>query len=90
MRRRAHRYEQLVTEGQASFEAGDDEAGRRAGSATRLGMWEGTALVDVSTGPILEIEVMRLEESRLVTVERRIDADLRLGRHSRSSPSSPT
>jgi DNA-binding SARP family transcriptional activator len=30
---------------------------------------------------VLEIEVLRLEESRLVTVERRIDADLRLGRH---------
>ncbi|MFB6819008.1 BTAD domain-containing putative transcriptional regulator [Streptomyces sp. NPDC056347] len=76
-----HRYEQLVTAGQASFEAGDDE---RAAAQFRdaLGMWEGTALVDVSTGPILEIEVMRVEESRLVTVERRIDADLRLGRHS--------
>ncbi|MGQ4390491.1 AfsR/SARP family transcriptional regulator, partial [Streptomyces sp. SAS_270] len=30
---------------------------------------------------VLDIEVLRLEESRLVTVERRIDADLRLGRH---------
>ncbi|KKD02493.1 AfsR/SARP family transcriptional regulator, partial [Streptomyces sp. WM6386] len=40
------------------------------------------ALVDVRVGPILGIEVMRLEESRLGTVERRIDADLRLGRHS--------
>ncbi|MFI2620587.1 BTAD domain-containing putative transcriptional regulator [Streptomyces sp. NPDC018584] len=75
-----YRYEQLVTEGQASFEAGDDE---RAAAQFReaLRLWEGSALVDVSTGPVLEIEVTRLEESRLVTVERRIDADLRLGRH---------
>ncbi|GHI10382.1 hypothetical protein AQI88_40995 [Streptomyces cellostaticus] len=75
-----HLYEQRVAAGQASFEEGNDE---RAAAQFRdaLAMWEGTALVDVSTGPILEIEVMRLEESRLVTVERRIDADLRLGRH---------
>ncbi|MDG4863729.1 AfsR/SARP family transcriptional regulator [Streptomyces sp. T-3] len=75
-----HRYEQLVSAGQSAFEEGDDD---RAANAFRdaLGMWNGPALVDVRVGPILEIEVMRLEESRLVTVERRIDADLRLGRH---------
>jgi DNA-binding SARP family transcriptional activator len=38
-------------------------------------------LVDVRAGSILSIEIMRLNESRLVTIERRIDADLRLGRH---------
>ncbi|MEV3994000.1 AfsR/SARP family transcriptional regulator [Streptomyces sp. NPDC049837] len=76
-----HRYEQLVSAGQGAFEEGEDE---RAASLLRdaLAMWQGPALVDVRVGPILEIEVMRLEESRLVTVERRIDADLRLGRHS--------
>lgn len=75
-----HRYEQLVTAGQNAFEEGADD---RAANAFRdaLAMWNGPALVDVRVGPILEIEVMRLEESRLVTVERRIDADLRLGRH---------
>ncbi|MFC7472459.1 AfsR/SARP family transcriptional regulator [Actinomadura keratinilytica] len=46
-----------------------------------LDLWDGHALVDVRLGPILEIEVMRLEESRLGAVERRIDADLQLGRH---------
>lgn len=44
-------------------------------------MWDGPALVDVRAGAILSIEIMRLKESRLVTIERRIDADLRLGRH---------
>ena len=48
---------------------------------TALDLWRGPTLVDVRLGPVLEIEAMRLEESRLVTVERRIDADLRLGRH---------
>ncbi|MER5873990.1 AfsR/SARP family transcriptional regulator [Streptomyces sp. NPDC002044] len=76
-----HDYERLVREGQAAFETGDSQV-----SADRLraalDLWRGPALVDVRVGPILDIEVMRLQESRLVTVERRIDADLRLGRHS--------
>lgn len=33
-------------------------------------------------GPVLRIETMRLHQSRLVTQERRIDAELRLGHHS--------
>ncbi|MFE9427048.1 BTAD domain-containing putative transcriptional regulator [Kitasatospora sp. NPDC006697] len=75
-----HRYEQLVLAGQSAFEAGDDE-GAAGRFRDALGMWHGPALVDVRLGPVLEIEVMRLEASWLVTVERRIDADLRLGRH---------
>ncbi|MFC9297025.1 BTAD domain-containing putative transcriptional regulator [Streptomyces sp. NPDC057011] len=76
-----HDYERLTREGQAAFETGDDQvAAARLRAA--LDLWRGPALVDVRVGPILDIEVMRLEESRLVTVERRIDADLRLGRHS--------
>ncbi|MEU1146890.1 AfsR/SARP family transcriptional regulator [Streptomyces sp. NPDC005863] len=73
-------FERLAGEGRAAFDAGDDvgaaDCFRRA-----LALWRGPALVDVRVGPILEIEVMRLEESRLGAVERRIDADLRLGRH---------
>ncbi|MEU5979086.1 AfsR/SARP family transcriptional regulator [Streptomyces sp. NPDC047315] len=75
------RYERLVAAGQEAFERGDDE-GTAALLRQALGMWQGPPLVDVRTGPVLSIEVMRLQESRLVTVERRIDAELRLGRHS--------
>ncbi|MGW6943369.1 AfsR/SARP family transcriptional regulator [Streptomyces xanthophaeus] len=75
-----HSYERLVVEGREAFEQGEDERAARA-FRQALALWQGPALVDVRLGPILEIEVMRLEESRLVTVERRIDADLRLGRH---------
>jgi SARP family transcriptional regulator, regulator of embCAB operon len=76
-----HQYESMVAEGHAAFEASNDESA--AGLFRRaLALWSGPALVDVRLGPVLEIEVMRLEESRLNTIERRIDADLRLGRHS--------
>ncbi|MEU3064035.1 AfsR/SARP family transcriptional regulator [Streptomyces subrutilus] len=75
-----HDWERLIREGQGAYEAGDSQlAADRL--RTALDLWRGPALVDVRVGPILDIEVMRLEESRLVTVERRIDADLRLGRH---------
>ncbi|WP_406134663.1 BTAD domain-containing putative transcriptional regulator [Streptomyces sp. NBC_01089] len=75
-----HRYEQLVAQGRRAFGEGEDE---RAALHFRdaLGLWQGPALVDVRLGPVLEIEVMRLQESRLATVERCIDAELRCGRH---------
>ncbi|MCX4554452.1 AfsR/SARP family transcriptional regulator (plasmid) [Streptomyces sp. NBC_01387] len=76
-----HEYDRMVTEGRGAFEAGDDALSAER-FRTALDLWRGPALVDVRVGPILEIEVMRFEESRLGTVERRIDADLRLGRHS--------
>ncbi|WP_406368706.1 AfsR/SARP family transcriptional regulator [Streptomyces sp. NBC_00647] len=71
-------YERLVTQGQ---QAVDEDEQAAAAYRAALDLWQGPALVDVRVGPILSIEVMRLEESRLVTRERRIDADLRLGRH---------
>ncbi|MFI1683007.1 MULTISPECIES: AfsR/SARP family transcriptional regulator [unclassified Streptomyces] len=75
-----HEYERLVAGGQRAFDSGDDRA-----AATLFGraldLWDGAALVDVRMGCVLEIEATRLEESRLVTLERRIDAELRLGRH---------
>ncbi|MFJ4279512.1 BTAD domain-containing putative transcriptional regulator [Streptomyces massasporeus] len=73
-------YEQLVAAGRAAFEAGDDA---RAAETLRraLDLWQGPALVDVRVGSLLSIETVRLEESRLGALERRIDAELRLGRH---------
>ncbi|MFJ9559429.1 BTAD domain-containing putative transcriptional regulator [Streptomyces fuscichromogenes] len=76
------KYEQLAASAQSAFEKNRDEQASATFSEA-LSLWQGPALVDVPVGPVLEIEVMRLEESRLVTTERRIDADLRLGKHSR-------
>ncbi|GAA2307775.1 hypothetical protein GCM10010431_29500 [Streptomyces kunmingensis] len=73
-------YEKLAREGQIAFEAGDNALAAER-FRTALDLWRGQTLVDVRLGPVLEIEAMRLEESRLVAVERRIDADLRMGRH---------
>lgn len=64
-------------------------SGRRAGepAATAellgraLALWHGPALVDVPAGRVLRAEVAALEETRLGALERRIDADLALGRH---------
>ncbi len=75
-----HVYEQLVTQGRTAFDAGDWE---RSSKLLRqaLDLWRGSALVDVRVGPVLEIETMWLQESRLGALELRIDADLRMGRH---------
>ncbi|WP_407564705.1 BTAD domain-containing putative transcriptional regulator [Streptomyces sp. 184] len=77
-----HTYEHLVTAGLRAFDVEGDD--RLAATLFRraLDLWDGPALVDVRVGPVLEIEAARLEESRLVTIERRIDMELRLGRHS--------
>ncbi|AZM49763.1 hypothetical protein DMB38_31855 [Streptomyces sp. WAC 06738] len=76
-----YEYERLVAAGQRAVEEHGDD--RKAAELFRRGLdlWDGSALVDIRVGPVLEIEVTRLEESRLVTRERCIDADLRLGRH---------
>lgn len=74
------RYEGLAAAGQRAFAGGEDAKASLLFSQA-LEVWRGPALVDVRVGPLLEIEVMRLEESRLGVLERRIEADLRLGRH---------
>ncbi|AZQ74563.1 MULTISPECIES: AfsR/SARP family transcriptional regulator [Streptomyces] len=74
------RYEALVAAGRAASEASRHEV---ASGCFReaLALWRGPALVDVRIGPVLRIEVARLEESRLGVLERCLEADLRLGRH---------
>lgn len=76
----AVRYEQLAAEGRAAGADGDfAKAGELLTEA--LGMWRGPVLVDVTTGPELEIEATRLSENRLSDLSLRIDADLYAGRH---------
>jgi DNA-binding SARP family transcriptional activator len=75
-----HRLERLMDEGREALESGD---AARAGSALRdaLGLWRGPPLADFEFEPFAQAEIARLEELRLAALERRIEADLRLGRH---------
>jgi predicted ATPase/DNA-binding SARP family transcriptional activator/Tfp pilus assembly protein PilF len=75
----AVRFETLV-------ERGRSELARDAGTAAEtlraaLALWRGPALVDVAYEAFAQSEIARLDELRLVAIENRIEADLRLGRH---------
>jgi DNA-binding SARP family transcriptional activator len=54
---------------------------RSAKLAEALKLWRGPALADLANEPGLQSEIGRLEELRLTTQERRIDADLEGGRN---------
>ena len=76
----ATRFERLLDDGRRALAAGDPE---RAATILReaLALWRGPALGEFADHPWARAESGRLEEQRLVALERRIDADLALGRH---------
>lgn len=76
----AHRYHSLATAGEHALAARDYEGASRKLHAA-LACWRGPALVDVTVGPRLGVDLAWLEQSRLAAVESRIEADLHLGRH---------
>ena len=51
-----------------------------------LALWRGPALVDFAYEPFAQDEIARLEELRLATLERRIEADLALARQAELVP----
>ncbi len=65
---------------QAARNGGNLHAESRA-LRSGLALWRGRPLADVPSHALQQHEVPRLEEERLVAVERRIDVDLDLGRH---------
>ncbi|PXX59762.1 DNA-binding SARP family transcriptional activator [Nocardia tenerifensis] len=75
-----HRYEALVDSGLAALANGNDEEGI-ADLDAALRTWRGPALVDIAAGRVLESKALQLSESRLVTIEYMLDAELRLGRY---------
>ncbi|MGW0313491.1 AfsR/SARP family transcriptional regulator [Streptomyces flavidovirens] len=81
----AYEYERLAVAGRQAFDRGEFAAASAAYDEA-LALWRGPALVDVRIGPVLEVELARLEESRLGVLERRIEADLRLGRYDELLP----
>ena len=75
-----HRFERLADESARALEAGEAERSRELAEAA-LGLWRGEPLADVAELESARFEAARLEELRLAVLERRIDADLALGRH---------
>ena len=74
------RFEELAREGSGALERGDAAT---ASTVLReaLALWRGPALADLADEPALDPVAGRLEELRLLALERRIEADLALGRH---------
>ncbi|MEU6768184.1 AfsR/SARP family transcriptional regulator [Streptomyces sp. NPDC046853] len=73
-------FERLAGMGYRAMD-GEDFAGAARLLREALALWSGSALADVRAGVQLEMEVRRLEETRLCALYQRIEADLRLGRH---------
>jgi YVTN family beta-propeller protein len=74
------RFEGLVEAAGAALERLDAEAARVL-LASALALWRGPALADVLEVPFAAAAARRLEDQRLVGLEKRIDADLQAGRH---------
>jgi DNA-binding SARP family transcriptional activator len=72
-----HRFEGLLAE--AEQLAASERASKLAEA---LALWRGPPLADLANESALQRDIGRLEELRLNTVERRIDADLEAGNHS--------
>lgn len=76
----AAEFQRLCVAGQTALREGAaPEASQMLHQA--LALWRGPALADVQIGRALEVETMRLEETRLGALDARIEADMRLGRH---------
>ena len=75
-----HTLERLMDEGREALESGN---AAHAASVLRdaLALWRGRPLADFEFEPFAQAEIARLEELRLAALERRMEADLRLGRH---------
>jgi len=73
-------FQQLVEAGERALGSGDAaEAAETLREA--LALWRGPPLADFAYEPFAQNAIARLEELSLSTLERRIEADLALGRH---------
>jgi DNA-binding SARP family transcriptional activator len=75
-----HQFERLTDRAARAQASG---AAQQAGDLLReaLGLWRGGALADLADEPFARAAIERLEEIRLAAIERRVDAELSLGRH---------
>ncbi len=75
-----HEFEHLVSQGDSALEARDFKSAARAFRQAEA-LWRGRPLADLEFEPFARLDVERLSELRLVAVEKRIEAELSLGRH---------
>jgi predicted ATPase/DNA-binding SARP family transcriptional activator len=75
----AVRFQRLAERGRA--ELADDPEAAAETLREALALWRGPALADVAYEEFAQAEIGRLQELRLIALEERIEADLRLGRH---------
>lgn len=76
----AQMFERLARDGRAMLDQGRIPEGARL-LREALGLWHGTPMANVPAGRLLEAHIVHLEETRLRTLELRIQADSALGRH---------
>jgi DNA-binding SARP family transcriptional activator len=79
------RFEKLAAKGREALEHEDPQRAR-TWLESALTLWRGPALTDFSYESFAQSEIARLEEARMATLESRIEADLRLGRHTALVP----
>jgi DNA-binding SARP family transcriptional activator len=75
-----HRFERLLDKVRQALAAGDAARAAALGREA-LSLWRGRALADFVYEPFAQAAIARLEELRLLALERRVEADLQLGRH---------
>lgn len=74
------RFKQLSKMAHAAFYSGDHAEASML-FAQALMLWRGRALEGLRMGDVLKLEALSLENMRLGVLERRIETELRLGRH---------
>src|SRR5262245_34634100 len=78
-------FERLAEDAGTEFRRGEKEAAAEL-LREALRLWRGEPLADLAGEPFATVAVRRLDEIRLVALERRVEADLTLGRHSELIP----
>ena len=73
-------FERLARDGSRALER-DDPTNAADALGQALGLWRGRPLADLADEPLLDPVVARLDELRVLALERRIEADVALGRH---------
>ena len=73
------RFERLAAEGAALLREGRRGGRQRRARRRRSRLWRGPALADLATAGVLRPVAARLDDLRLIALERRLEAELALG-----------